>query len=238
MKRWPNEVAQFDMPHYSTMAFEQFLASRGCFREGTKVLDIGSGLGANFGYFSGKNPGVSFLGLDYNADKVEAGKHLLAEKNILCVDLELGDWFNLPPQYVGQFDGIYNCHTLCCFKRIEPALQAIISLSPRWLAFNSLFYEGPMDVLIHIRDYNKPAITDDNPDGDFNIFSLANIRDILSSNDYVLVGDEPFYPPKDLPRPAGGSRGSYTMRTELHERTQFSGTVYLPWRFILAERRA
>ena len=48
-------------------------------------------------------------------------------------------------------------------------------LKPNWIAINSLFYDGPLDVLIHIRDHES-NIKDDNIQ--ILIFSLSNLRNI------------------------------------------------------------
>lgn len=48
---------------------------------------------------------------------------------------------------------------------------------------------------------------------------------------------EKFEIPVSLPRPPNGSRGTYTVKTEISARTQFSGPVYLPWYFVLAKKR-
>jgi SAM-dependent methyltransferase len=233
---WPTEENQFDNPYHSTIAFEQFLNEHGCFRPGTRIMDIGSGLGANLCYFARRHSAVEFLGLDYNQEKVELGKRLLEERQLSTAGLVFGDWFNLPKDYFGSFDGIFNCHTLCCFKRIEPAIESLVALRPRWIAFNALFYDGPLDVLIHIRDHTNPAIADDNPDGDFNTFSLSNTAAVLGTAGYRLSAVQPFYPPVELPKRPGGTRGTFTVKTDMHPRTQFSGPVHLPWHFVLAQR--
>ena len=49
---------------------------------------------------------------------------------------------------------------------MDKAMDALLNLNPNWIGLNSLFYEGPCDVLIHIRDYTRPEITDEYPDAD------------------------------------------------------------------------
>ena len=50
---------------------------------------------------------------------------------------------------------------------------------------------------------------------------------------YSLVADQVFEIDSKLEKPKGNKRGTYTMKTELSDFTQFSGPVYLPWRFLL-----
>ncbi len=233
--RWQSEFPQLLQPYHSSIAFDRFVADRGGFRDGTEVFDIGTGIGANLHYFSQMRAGVDFLGADYNPDKIEQAAEVAAERGMDKLKFEVQDWFDLPAEYRGRFDGIINIHTLCCFKTVVPAIEALCDLEPRWIALNALFYDGPLDVLIHIRDHTNPAIGDDNPDGDFNVFSLPLVEEVFRKKGYEIQ-HEAFYPPEPLPRPEGGARGTYTVATEWHERTQFSGPVHLPWRFVFASR--
>jgi len=227
---------QFEKPKYSTIEFEKFLRENKCIRPNTRVLDIGAGGGDFIAFLAQKYPETRFLGVDYNKANVELGKKVMAEKGIKNVEMEAGDWFDLPESYAGKFDGILNVHTLCCFKRLDKALNALVELNPRWIAFNSLFYEGPLDVLIHIRDHTRPELKDDDPDADFNIFSLDVMRGLLAEGGYGIKFSR-FNIPASLPRPEEGKRGTYTVKTEFDKRAQFSGPVYLPWYFVLAQKR-
>lgn len=225
---------QFDSPFFSTIGLLDFLKSHDLVRAGTEVLDIASGSGANIYHLAKAFPETTFLGVDYQIKAVELGRKLLGERGLANAGVELGDWFDLPAEYRGRFDGVLNVHSLCCFKHLEEAVAPLIDLRPRWLAFNSLFYEGPLDVLIHIRDHENPALTDDIHDADFNTFSLPRFRDYLARSGYRSFRFQRFRIPLPLPRPADGGRGTYTVRTEFDERTQFSGPVHLPWYFVVA----
>lgn len=227
---------QIYAPYQSTIAFEKFLTTRGCFVDETEILDIGTGYGGILHYFKRLHSRVRFLGVDYNQVNIDESNKYLNKSGLTGVAFEYGDWFNLPDRYISRFDGIINVHTLCCFKHIEPAIESLVKLNTRWLAFKSLFYEGPLDVLIHIRDYNRPDIADDNPDGDFNIFSMQKTMKAFEGFGYE-VSFEPFYPSAAIPKKPNGERGTYTRITELSEYTQFSGPVHLPWYFICAQKK-
>jgi hypothetical protein len=124
---------------------------------------------------------------------------------------------------------------LCTQKNFEDAASSILRLNPNWIAFNSLFYNGPLDVLIHIRDRTSD-LADDNPDADFNIHSLQHANEYMFNNGYHLCASEPFDIGLKLPAPADGSRGTYTVTTQWSDFTQFSGPVHLPWHFLLYRR--
>jgi len=234
---WPSEVAQIERPYYSTIAFEEFLRRHGVWKPQTEVIDIGTGIGANLFYFRERNPEIEFVGLDYNQQKIEQGRQVVADRGVSGISLEAGDIWKLPSSWTGRFDGITVIHTLCVFRRIEPFIETLTALRPRWIAINSLFYPGPLDVLIHIRDHEHPEIADDNPDGDFNIFSLNRTAEVFGAQGYRLTQTEGFYPRAPLAKPSDGRRGTYTMSTDFSPRTQFSGPVHLPWHFLLAQRK-
>ena len=54
-------------------------------------------------------------------------------------------------------------------------------------SYKLVFYDGPLDILIHIRDLENNKIKDDNPDADFNIHSLQNTKKILKNMDIKLL---------------------------------------------------
>jgi len=230
-----SHLKQFKNPLYSTIGLEKFLDKHGCFNA-KRVLDVGCGCGAVTNYMARKHPSVRFEGLDYNKYLIKKGKKIPANNALNNLELSCGDLFKLPPRLKKTLDGIYNVHTLCCLKRMEPVMDSLANLEPRWIAFNSLFYEGPLDTLIHIRDYKDSDITDDNPDGDFNIFSLPLTKKYLEKKGYKYFFYERFEIPKRLKKPPIGKRGTYTIKTEISPRTQFSGPVYLPWYFVLAKK--
>lgn len=234
VKSLESHCKQFERPLFSTIEFERFLNAEGCFLDHKQVLDVGCGAGAVTTYFANKHPATGFKGIDYNKALIELGGNV--KHGLNNISLETGDWFDLPADLKGRYDGIFNVHALCCFRSFARAVDALIELNPRWIAFNSLFYDGPLDVLIHIRDYTMPDIKDDDPDGEFNIFSLVKIKEYLSSKGYPKFKCSKFIMPEDLSKPKDGRRGTYTVRTEFEERAQFSGPVYLPWYFVLAEK--
>ncbi len=225
---------QFEKPKYSTTEFEKFLNDNGCFKANTEILDIGTGGGDNVAYLAKKYPHISFLGADYNQAFINMGKEVINSLKLNNVSLTTADWFDLPEEFIGRFDGIFNVHTFCCFKQLKPALDALTKLNPRWIAFNSLFYEGPLDVMIHIRDHTNPELKDSDPDGDFNVFSLTEMEKQLAEQGYTTFKYARFNIPIDLPKPPKGARGTFTMKTEIENRAQFSGPVYLPWYFVVA----
>ena len=93
-------------------------------------------------------------------------------------------------------------------------------IKPKWIAINSLFFDGDLDVLIHIRDHNNKKVADNNPNGDFNIFSLTKTEEIFKKNGYKIITKKPYFPNKAIKKP-GKKRGSYTIKTETNKNTTF-----------------
>ena len=228
-----SDIHRLENPHFCTVDLEVFLKKHGCFKKGGEILDMGSGIGAPIHHYYKKNPECSFLGIDHRDETIEYGNEEARKRGTSGINFEKVDWDKLPQNYINRFDGIISTHSLCCLKHIEDGLLPMLDLKPRWIGINSLFYEGPLDVLIHIRRHNDLEYGDDNPDADFNTFSLERTVEICSQHGYKVYF-EPFFPPESIPRRKDRDRGTFTMPTEIHERTQFSGPVHLPWYFVLA----
>ncbi len=237
-------ISDYFNPKYSTQAFSSFLQRNGCFKSSDDelVVDMGTGGGSGLAYFAKSFPGTDFLGIDYNLELVEWINNVFFLENPGCcpenMSVAYGDWtrpLDIIENCNKNITGVISVHSLCTQKNFSDAASYLVELEPEWIAFNSLFYDGPLDVLIHIRD-KESDMNDDNPDADFNIHSLPCAADFMQSKGYSLRSVEPFDIGLPLPRPGGGKRGTYTVKTDWSDYSQFSGPVYLPWQFLLFEK--
>ena len=121
------------------------------------------------------------------------------------------------------------------FREPEKIIKFIASLKPNKVAINSLFYDGPLDVFIHIRDYDFLE-SDKGPDGDFNIFSIQKISKIFKKYGYNLKKIKEYFPKKKFLNRKNKERGSYTIKDKKNKNLVFSGPVYLPWHFLYFEK--
>jgi ubiquinone/menaquinone biosynthesis C-methylase UbiE len=229
-----SEVTQFTKPYESTIAFQKLLSKLNLLNKKTKnIIDIGTGIGSNLQYFSSKNKNIKFLGTDYEVSRLKKGEKLNTNPKIKFKKLNI---LKSVKSFQNKFDGLISIHTLCCFKELDVVIKNFCKIKPKWIAINSLFFDGPLDVLIHIRDHENKKIKDDNPNSDFNIFSLTKIEEIFKKNGYKIIKKNPYFPKQKIKGLNKGKRGSYTIKTDMHKNTTFSGPVYLPWYFVVAKK--
>lgn len=234
--------SDFDTPKISTICFSNFLQRNGAYETTSDevIVDLGCGGGSGLYYFAKAAPNSFFSGIDYNHRLIDwvNSEFLVENKQYILGNMNLiyGDWNDpcaiksaLSPKKIA---GITSVHSLCTQRSFEGAAANMLSLNPNWIAFNSLFYDGPLDVLIHVRDRSS-NLADDNPDADFNIHSLQHANEYMANNGFELEAFEPFDIGTKLAQPPNGSRGTYTIKTEWSDFTQFSGPVHLPWHFLL-----
>ena len=116
---------------------------------------------------------------------------------------------------------------------LEKPIKEIIKLNPKWFFINSLFCEEELDVFIRIKDFKKYKEKEGN-EGDFNIFSLSSLKKILKKKGYSMEYVK--FNLKKKIKKKNNTRGTYTMKTEISNYTQFSGPVYLPWFLFLCKK--
>ncbi len=227
-----SEIIQYEKVYQSTTEFKKFLLKNKAINKKTKnILDMGCGYGAQINYFSKIFPNIDFTGWDYSQKAIDfANKNNPKKSNFF----EVKDIYKIKKKK-SFFNLIFSIHTFCVFKKINEPIKRLCSLRPDYIAINSLFYDGQLDVLIHIRDLNNKSIKDSNPDADFNIHSLQNTKLIFKTYGYKIEKIKKFFPKKKIKK-SGDGRGSYTINTSFGKNSIFSGPVYLPWYFILAKK--
>ena len=231
-KNLKKELYQINRPYQSTIDFNKFIIKKKQFKPKTKILDAGCGIGNNTIYFAQKHKSVEFTGGDYSKKNVLLAKKKF--KNIKNLSFTYFDILKKKNNFKNKFYGIISIHTMCCFKDISKPIKLLCELNPQWICFKTLAYDADMDVLIHIRDFDS-KIKDKNPDGDFNIFSEKKIINEFKKNKFKAEIQN-YYPLKKIINSNKKKRGSYSIKTDFHQNTVFSGPVYLPWKFIFAKK--
>jgi SAM-dependent methyltransferase len=226
---------QLDNIYEDTKFFFHLLKNKNLLDGIDSVLDIGCGGGSKTIHFAQHFPNLAVTGMDYQKPMITLAKKLADQTCVHNISFKTLDWFNIPTEVKNTFDLIFSFHAFCCFKHPEEPLQKIIDLQPKCIIIKSLFFDAPLDVLIHIRD-EKHGVQDSDHDGDFNIFSMQKIKSILIKNGYTKVNFIPFNLDYQVNKPADGGRGSYTRHLDDEQYATFSGPVYLPWHFLVASK--
>ena len=246
--QWIKEyaTADFSSPKESTKALINFITKNGVLdgASGKIVLDYGAGSCSGLYQIAKQFPEIEFAGIDYNEVLISwvndfwrrpsGSKYKLPNLTANFADWNDSKAIKLLTER-SEVHAVMSVHALCTMKDCLEAISKLVISKPKHVVLNSLFYEGPLDVLIHIRELES-TIPDDCPDADFNIHSIPKVQKVFADLGYPNVSFEKFNIGIDLKAPDKGRRGTYTIRTEFEERAQFSGPVYLPWYFVLASR--
>ena len=230
-----SETLQYKKTYQSTLAFESFLKKK--INDTSMIIDIGCGQGGTLSYYCRKYNKLKFIGLDYRNYNVKISRYLSKKYKIKNVEFFQVDLLKrnfkkkLKNLKIKNPIGIISEKTFCTFKKLDLVLDNLISLKPEFIAINSLFYEGDMDVYTHITGKQN----ENNVDGDFNIHSLQKLKKYLKKFKYRITKVNDFFPEKKIISNRL-KRGTYTLETEMSKRTMFSGPVYLPWKFVMIEK--
>jgi len=204
----------------------------------SKILDIGTGKGANLYYMQQRFPSCQYKGLDINEEYVDNGKEFFKLHNINNCDIEYGDLYNLDLlRLADKFNGITCYQTLSWLPEYKHALNNIMKLNPDWIALTSLFYPGLIDARIEIDTYDHTESEKANRSIFYNIYSLPRLENFLSENGYGIFEYCPFDIDIDLPKPDHQNMQTYTRRLNDGKRLQISGPVLMNWFFVYAAKR-
>jgi len=79
---------------------------------GSKILEVGCGVGAQTIFIAHKNPKVQFLSIDISEKSIELAKSRIKSENIHNVDFRIQDVKTIDPKKDGKFDHIFVCFLL------------------------------------------------------------------------------------------------------------------------------
>ena len=117
--------------------------------------------------------------------------------------------------------------------------QFLVLLSktqPEWILITSLFYRGPVDAEIKIKDYSRTMGDKNYRDSYYNIYSVDKFHDNLKERGYSIVEIRPFDLGFDIDKPKDGSMSTYTEKTIDGRRLQVSGPLLMSWYTILVRK--
>lgn len=229
---------QFQEPYRSTVMFVDWLVAQGVVdrSRGSRMIDVGAGLGANVAYMAQHLATSDITGLDINPELVVQGNARLKRLGLSNCRLVAGDLYRLKDFCRNHYDGVVSLQTLSWLPEYESAVKSIASCGADWVAFSSLFFEGHVSCKIEITDHST-SLSDEQPRRTYyNIYSLPQVAHTLQDCGYSRVSFNPFEIDRDLAKPSHGGMGTYTEKTESGSRLQRSGPLLMPWYFVLGQR--
>ena len=228
---------QFEFPYRSTVAFFDWLEELGYIdkNSGLRILDLGSGQGANIYYMNSRYPNCTYTGIDINEVLVEKGNQFFLKQGIENCQLEVGDIYNLDKKYKGEFDAVLSFQTLSWLPEFKKPLAAKFNLEAKWIALSSLFFEGLVSSTTEVQLYSDVSTI--YKESYYNVYSLPVIEAFFAEHGYGDFKYSPFEIDIDLPEPENKSMSTYTKKMENGKRIQISGPLLMPWYFISAVKK-
>jgi ubiquinone/menaquinone biosynthesis C-methylase UbiE len=236
---WPYHERQYDSVYRSTIALRDCLQKWNLIPddEPRRVMDVCAGGGANIYHLSKLFPSAQFVGVEINPELVRFGNERFAIESCASCRLMVGDVYDLS-SVGGEWPDIVMClQTLFNLPEPEKVLGQLSLLKARHIVVSSLFYDGPINAEVRVRDFSFKTRAMPYKDCFYNVYSVDFIRQLFHQYGYRVDQVEPFRIDVDLPQPQSRGLGTYTRRLEGGDRLQFSGPLYLPWYFMLASRR-
>lgn len=228
---------QFCSPYQSTISFCDWLVELGAIsgESSRRICDLGCGKGANLYYMAKRFPNCAFVGVDIDEQLIRDGRDLFSRACISNCQLSVGDLYTVGSRFArGEFDGIISLQTLSWLPDCDKALDVIASLSPKWIALTSLFFDGPIEAKTVITEFNLAQEGTVRRALFYNTYSLPLVRQYLFDRGYKEFKHIRFDIPIDLPRSTDGRMQTYTEKTTDGRRLQISGPLLMNWYFIYA----
>ena len=227
---------QYDSMYESTCGLLEFMEE--CVGEiGEKrIIDGACGAGANVYHMLKRWPACYVTGVDINAELLDFARSKVPIQSERRCRYEQVNLFDLPNHYSSNaFDLATLIQTLGCGwfgpDEYPEVLRALVQVTSRWIFLISLFTEKRMDVTAQIRDYvrfredARETIT-------YSIFCMSRFRRVCKQLGVKEVIFRDFWINIDLVGPPEGGIGTYTVKLEDGRRLQFSGAVFMPWKFV------
>ncbi len=229
---------QFEIPYRGTIAFCDWLESRGLFSSKNKlnVADIGAGAGSNVYFMSKRYPNINFTGIELNKELVHLGNKIIKTTNQQNCNLKYGDLYNLNKKIENKYNGIVSFQTLSWLPEYKIPIKKISSLNPDWIAMTSLFNEEEVDLKIQIKDYSRLGKKKPFKEGYYNIYPLKHVKDHFKKLGYPNFAYSKFEIDIDLPKPKSKGLATYTEKLENGSRIQISGGILMNWYSIMATK--
>ena len=203
-----------------------------------KILDAACGAGANVHHMLERWRESNVTGLDRDETLLDYARARVLPANASRCEYIQADFFDLPQLYEPEAFSITTLmQTLQFFGPDEYAevLRALMKVTRDWIFLSSLFTDKRMDVITGIRDYTRFAEDSFAQDSRqlifYNTFCMDRFRRVAAQLGAQEVIFRDFEIGIDLTGPVEGGIGTYTEGLADGRRLQFSGAVFMPWKF-------
>jgi len=198
-----------------------------------EIFDIGCGGGAVTNLFAEMFPMSNFTGIDVNDQYISISQHHKQPNSTFkTVDI----YSDSDLKTLGKYDGVMSFQTLSWLPNYDQFLSLLPMVGANWALVTSLFYDGPVDAEIKIKDYTRTMGDKDYRECYYNIYSLDVLEVKLKQIGYKLTEVKAFDIGFDLPKPQDKSMSTYTEKTIDNRRIQISGPVLMSWHTLLISK--
>ncbi len=224
-------LRQFREPYRSSVALGDFIHRHRLHPFTGQVLDVGCGAGANIFYLSSLFPEVHWTGVDVAGDVLFPHTRSLFMERGISAQLITGDFYKLDRLLNNrQFELVLCIQTFTVLPSYDQLLEQLLKVTNGWLVLTSPFTKFNVDARIEVKDYTWPA---DLQGPHFSsVFGLPRLQAFCESRGVREWIIEDFEIDKDLPIPPSGGLTTYTQRLADGRRLQFTGPIFLPWKFV------
>jgi SAM-dependent methyltransferase len=222
---------QFEQPYRSTEALARFVNSVLENREGGEALDVACGAGANIFHLSRALKNYRWTGIDIAGEVLFPYGAPFFSQAGLSAELVVGDFYELTKIFKNRtFDLVFSLQTLLITPNYEPALDQLLAVTNGWLFITALFTDFKVNAKIEVMDYTWGR--DTQGPYYYNVFGLDQFRSYCRRRGCREFITQDFEIDIDLPRPESEGFGTYTEMLASGQRLQFTGPIFLPWKFI------
>ena len=185
--------------------------------------------GANINYLSKMFPNSSWIGVDWADKFFEIGKKKIKNVNYKFIK---GDFYKLDDIFDKEsFDIVLSIQTLSWLPDYSEALVQLMKISKHLVFISGLFTDFNVDIINNVSLINEETWERKKP-YNYNIYSIKRFQHFCEKHGFSVESYQDFSIDIDIPIPKVKTMSTYTIKDQNHKRLQFSGPLYLPWKFI------
>lgn len=192
------------------------------------VLDAGCGIGQLISFLRGMSSRSSFLGVDQTAYVIDEANKLFKAKG---VSFEATDVLDLPARFPRKFDIAVSRAVISWLPYYEDFMRALVKVTKKHIFLCSLFYEGDIDFITKVREFQKEAGKSGFSEYR-NVYSLPRFEKFVRALGAKKITVTHFNIGIDIPKGDRDILGTYTVRLANGTRLQISGAVLMNWKWV------